>query len=254
MTFSGSPDDDLPPVDVVVPDDARELDDDLDAYYREVRQHARRAWWRRNAVGRWWARATASRWWARFGSTAPFVVAALVVVGVAGGILALLGPRTPARPSAADLADHPTATSGAVGGLVPDARLRTGAGSRTARSLRPAVLALVQPRCRCGKVLESVYRQASEYHLQMWLVATRQGRRSVRQVSGDAGLGAAPVVTDGDARLFRAFVAPRPAGDSSLVFVLVHSDGVVREILTDVRPSDRLELHLAPLTGPGAPG
>ncbi|MGH8869542.1 MAG: hypothetical protein ACRDYU_16305 [Actinomycetes bacterium] len=240
MTRSGSsPDDDLPPVEVDVPDDARELDADVLAYYRE--QHERFPG--HDQVG-----APERVGWWRFARILPFVLAALMVAVVTAGTLTLLGPRPSVRPPASELADRPTAAPGDVGGLLPDATVMSQGRERPVRDLRPAVLAVVGPECGCAEALRSVHLQASEFELRMYLVAPPEDASAVRRLASHAGLGTVSTVVDTHRQVVPAYT------DGAPTYVLVHADGVVREILTDVSPADRLELHLAPLSDPGVRG
>lgn len=268
MTWPGpSSDDDLPPLDVHVPDDARELDADLLAYRREQREAARttRAYrhsarLRRHTLGRVLA--------GRRGLSMAAVVLAALVTAVAATGLALLGPRQAARPPAATLASSPTAAPGDVGGLLPDAQVR-GQGVQAARGLRPAVLAVVSPGCGCAATLQAVHRQAAEFTLRLYLVAPPGTGPAVRRLATEAQLGQVTTVVDESGALTAAYGDDHPTGEAGSgstngaadgtadgaaagTYVLVHADGVVREILTDVTPRDRLELHLAPLAEPGA--
>src|SRR3712207_2927220 len=87
--------DDLPPADVEVPDDARELDADLLRLRREQRAAARQ-----QQV----LRVFRTRRYQRFGVSGPAVVAALAVVAVFGTLFAVLGPTRSDRARPAPLA------------------------------------------------------------------------------------------------------------------------------------------------------
>lgn len=243
MAWSGAPDDDLPPLDVVIPDDARELDADLAAYHRELsllRVHE-------TAEAPLPAPAP---WWRRFGATLSLGVVALLLVAASAAALALLGPRPGLRPPARALAQQPTAAPGRVGGLLPDTTVLADGSERSLRELRPAVLAVVRPGCRCAAALRAVYHQAAGFGLPMFLLASAENAYAIRGMATDAGLTTVSTVVDRDGATART-IAP---DDAASTFVLVHADGVVREVLTGVRPSDPLEHQLAPLNDPGARG
>ncbi|MFD0540170.1 hypothetical protein ACFQY7_46675 [Actinomadura luteofluorescens] len=102
----------LPRVDVVVPDDARELERDVAAYHRERRRRRRRARARR-----------LYRPLTRFGVAVPIIAGALLVALLSGVLMTAFGPRPAPRPTTAQLAPRPTASPGRVGGLLPDRRV-----------------------------------------------------------------------------------------------------------------------------------
>ena len=120
---------------VVVPDDARELDPDVDAYRRELRAQRR---------ARRWGWLTQQRWSFPLGMLAGALsLAALMFV-----LLAFEStPGHPARLTATPLAT-PTYPPGARGGLLPDTLLSSAPeGARgvtqSALALRPALVALM---------------------------------------------------------------------------------------------------------------
>ena len=213
-------DDELPPIEIEVPDDARELDPDLAALRRERRAAARQE--RLLRVFR-------TRRYERFGVSGPAVVVALVVVGIFATVFAVLGPtrsdRARPEPLATDDRD-----------LVAPATLLTSRGRRVASSaIRPAVIALVPPRCRCEEALDDVGRQARSYGLDLVVVVDRAEDRPE----------SAPPFTitleqlDGD--LFGAYDA------RGLTLLLLARDGTVRSVLPSVQAGEPLATLLQPL-------
>jgi hypothetical protein len=217
--------DDLPPVNIVIPDDASELDPDLRAYYRE-----------RRLAG---ARALASkifltRRWRRFGLSGPILVAVLLLVGLLASMLAILGPNQIHRaPRTLPLAQQTSPSVGELGGLLPATELLVGGLQRNSRELRPAVL------------LDDLFRQVKEYGLPMYLVGSEAMRTEIARTARDVGNGtAAPVVDPSDA-LTTTYAA------RGVTVLLVHADGIVGAVFRELAPGVRLEPELAPLSSPG---
>ena len=151
-----------------VPDDARELEHDLQAWRREQAADRRRARWRRLLL---------TRRWETYGLSGPLVAVALAVVTVAALAVALLVPAgRPERPQPAQLA-APSIRAGAVGGLLPVVALQ-GAGrapvDRQSRDLRPGVVALVPAGCdplgACRAAVVDAERTARDRSLPTWVV------------------------------------------------------------------------------------
>jgi hypothetical protein len=125
---------DEPPVDIHIPDDARELDRDVLAYHRELRARRRRRWLRRLTSP-----------FAGQGTVLPLLASILAVCLVAGAMLSVATfspattPATRPHPTAAAPSSHPvtprsTATaSGSPGSASPSAR-----PSRPGQRVRPS--------------------------------------------------------------------------------------------------------------------
>lgn len=157
VSFSepGRDDGNLPPVNIVIPDDARELDRDVLAYRRELKARRRRQRFLR-LLGPFRLR--------EFGGHAaiiPLIAACLAISLVGGALLSvatmspaaaptLSGPRTSPQPaiSPADLSALPTGTVLLNGQAVP------------VRSLRTATIAIVPANCNCGTALGRLAKQA----------------------------------------------------------------------------------------------
>src|SRR6266545_8363514 len=139
----------LPHIDIVVPDDARELDRDIVAYRREQRQRRRRARWRR-----------VFRPFIRYGLAAPINATTVLIAVVSGTLLTVLGPHSVPRPAATPLTQRPSPRPGQVGGPLPDAQVTIGGERAALIDQRPAVIILVPPDCHCDAVVSSLARQA----------------------------------------------------------------------------------------------
>lgn len=220
----------LPRVEFVVPDDARELDREVQAYHRELRQRRRQARWRRM-----------TRTLRRHGLTLPLALTALLLVVLSTTLMMLLGPRPVDRPTQAPLASRPTAAPGEVGGLLPDTNVAVNGEREAARTLRPAVIALIPPDCGCAQAADELYRQARAFSLRVYFVASQRPASELRDLVGTSGHGLAVPVQDGKGTLASAY------GASGLTAILVRRDGIVTGVVRDVEPSMRLEPKLAPL-------
>ncbi|MGH3387930.1 MAG: hypothetical protein ACRDOO_03545 [Actinomadura sp.] len=239
MRHSGDPDDyGLPRVDIVVPDDARELDRDIVAYRREERRRRRRARWRR-LVGPL----------TRFGLAAPFIAGALLIALVSGTLITMFGPEPAPRATGRPVADRPSAAPGQIGGVLPDGQVVVPGHRKRLIDLRPALILVVPPRCRCESTVNELSRQAHEYRIGLYLVADQRGAavpaeqrtKEMRELAGAARYGVAIVAEDGKAVLATTYQA------AGLTAVLVHADGVVDDVLRGLSAPPRLERRLEQL-------
>lgn len=220
-------DDALPLVDLVIPDDARELDHEAELLRRERRRAARRDWLARRLL---------AQRWRRYGLSAPLIVAVLVFVGIFGVLLALLGPSRTPRMAAQPLASAPSAPVGAVGGLLVQDMVVVGGRLVDARTLRPTVFVLLPDPCRCTEEVRTVVHEAASYNLATYLVPSGQAPTGeVDSLASEAAEGLASVVLDPHAALRASY---HPHGVSA---VLVRADGIVTQVVRDVAPSTRLE-------------
>jgi len=229
--------DDLPSVNVVVPDDASELDPDVRAYYRERRLARARA-----LV----AKVFLTRRWRRFGLSGPILVAVLVFVGLVGSMLAILGPHQVHRtPRTLPLAQQTSPPVGELGGLLPATELLVGGLQKNSRELRPGVLALIPPACECVPLLDDLFRQVKEYGYPMYLVGSEAMRTEIERTARDVGNGTAAPVVDPSGTLTATYAA------RGITVLLVHADGILGAVFRELAPGVRLEPELAPLSSPG---
>ncbi|HEU5156942.1 MAG TPA: hypothetical protein VFU43_08085 [Streptosporangiaceae bacterium] len=253
----------LPHIDIVVPDDARELDRDVVAYRREQRQRRRRARWRR-----------VFHPLTRYGVAAPIIAAAVLIAVISGTLLTVLGPHSAPRPASPPPAQRPSARPGQVGGPLPSGQVTIDGEPAALSDQRPAVIILVPPECRCDAIVTSIARQATARRIGVYLVAgpapadrglqpgpgnitatPRPPARltpAARATADDGELRSlakrnpgARVLADPEGALISAY---RPEG---LTAVLVHTDGVVGARLNDLRADQRFDSQLEPLQRPG---
>jgi hypothetical protein len=267
VNLGGEPERDdsgLPPVDIVVPDDARELDRDVQAYRRELR-----ALRRQQRRMRWHGPLT------RDGVILPLLASCLVLALIAGTLLTFFTARpggepaagrppvAPAPPSSA----HPSSAHPSSSGQ-PDSPPVTASAQRLparldikvdgqtvpAKLLTGRVFALVPADCSCGKVLTELADQAAAADVPLYLVGGA-GLAPVTEVADLAGQEQAqslPVADDVDGTLARTYLTTGQASAGRAPSaLLVATDGRVSKgaLLTD---GFRLGHALAGLGGPAS--
>ncbi len=253
MNVGGDPgrdDSGLPPVDVVVPDDARELGRDVQAYHRELR-----ALRRRQRASRLRGPLT------RDGMVLPLLAGCLILALITSTLLIMfaadqigvpgLPGHTAARPA---VRQHPATarsqpTTGQVGGPLPAAILAIGGKTvslSTVTDAGPSVLVLIPLACRCASVLRQLGAQAARAHVPLYLLGTGAGMKQVAQLAVQARQSSARVADDKGDVLVRTY---RPSG---LTAILVRPGGSVASIArlpTSQRPD--LEASLRQLDSAG---
>jgi hypothetical protein len=233
----------LPPVDLEVPDDARDLDRDVQAYYREQRA------WRRQQRGR---RLRGSL--ARDGILLPLLACCLILALITGTLLTVFtatsdqilpgpaGGKAAARPSAASSgAASGAATSGAasgagsagasgaaqaagapkpdvVPGVLPDATMVVAAQlPRQVQDLRRAALVLIPANCNCTPAVSWIIHVATGAHARPYLVYT----------------GSTEAAVDG---LYRTL----PSSQRAQAILALDADGLLRDSVEESLPADGL--------------
>ena len=193
----------LPPVDIEIPDDARELDRDVQAYHRELRALRWRRYTRRLQGPL-----------AHDGMVLPLLAGCLALTLLAGTLLTVFtgGQGPPFRP--ASQASH----------QLPDAIVSVDGQQTQLRSLRGSVLALIPPRCGCGH-LRQLAAEANAAHVQIYIVGIRGVQ--VIDLTRQTGLGAGHAVEDTENALTSSYHPTR------LTAVLVDGDGSVTQIVPD---------------------
>jgi hypothetical protein len=228
----------LPPVDIEIPDDARELDHDVAEYHRELRAQRRRRLASRisGPLG-------------RDGVALPVLAGCLAVALLAGTVLAVFtadrGPFSPIpHPSTvqADLSPAP----GQADGLLPNAMVVVNGKRVSLRGLtgRVLVLALIPPGCRCLPHVRQLAAESAAAGAQIYLAG--MGGARVLGLSRQAHLGPAHVIQDPHNAL--AVFYP-PVG---LLAIVVRADGTVANIVADQAAGFQLRVELESLTAPAA--
>jgi hypothetical protein len=164
----------LPPVDIEIPDDARDLDRDVQAYRRELR--ARR---RTDRRGRW------HRWLSKDGVALPLLACALVLALITGTLLTVFtatsnnltggsatGPGTSDGPVPTMVRDQP----------VPDATLRVDGSALPVQELRSGILVLVPPACACSAAFTWLAGVAAQAGTIAYVIYTSATHAEVQQL------------------------------------------------------------------------
>jgi len=206
----------LPPVDIEVPDDARALARDVQAYHRELR--ARR---RQHLAKRLYGPLT------RDGMVLPLLAGCLALTLLAATLLTVFTARQAAislRPGQG--ASHAAGPSGPGASLLK--AIVFAAGQPEALGSLPGtvlVLALVPPGCRnCLRDLRQLTVQATPAEL--YLVGVRGTQ--VDDLAPQVGLGAAQALDDRDNEL-----PLRYRGVTALTAVVVKTDGTAIRVVPD---------------------
>jgi hypothetical protein len=158
----GRDDNGLPPVDVEIPDDARELDRDVQAYRRElraVRRQERRSRWHRSL--------------GKDGIVLPLLACFLILALIAGTLLTVFTTSeqgVTGMPGSGTNSALPAGPGRGVPQIVSSSPLPRaditvdGVGHVRLDALRQAMLVLVPPRCDCGSTLAWLADVAASAH------------------------------------------------------------------------------------------
>ena len=228
----------LPPVDIEVPDDARELDREVLAYRRELRSLRRRM-----LASKLFGPLT------RDGMVLPLLAGCLALTLLAATLLTVFtvgqgpigGPLTHSGTVRSGAASPAGGGSGAgvsmapvpgkAGGPLPDAMVEVDGQPEhltdlTGPGLYVVVLALIPPGCNCLRDLRELIKQAQGGRAQPYLVGIRG--EVVSQLSDQTLLGQAHAVEDSGNQL-----PPFYRNRTLLTAVLVGRDGLVARVVTD---------------------
>ena len=244
MSFASEPgrdDGNLPPVNVVIPDDARELDRDVLAYRREQRAKRRR---------QRFMRLFRPFRLPEFGGQAAIIplIAACLAISLVGGALLSIITMSPA--SAPTLNTPRSSASPAVrpGDLtaLPTGTVQVNGRAEPVRSLVTATIALVPANCACDAQLDRLAGQAIAARVSLYFAGAGRVIPQLPGLVARDGDGAAVATVDNDNVLSAAY---HPAG---LTVLLVFSDAkaqVVRGLSGSFELTPTLrELRLASTT------
>jgi hypothetical protein len=239
VNLGGEPERDdfgLPPVDIEIPDDARELDRDVQAYRREqraLRRHLRR--------GRLRGPLSSD------GMVMPLLAGCLMFALIAAVLLtvftatssdvagqkAVIPRRTPAASAPASRAPAPPVTSppssapaAALPGVhdaarLPDVAIKVGGRNLALRKVTASVLAVVPRECGCAAALRQLIQQAARARVTLYLVGADTGVVALTRIAARAGA-AKPRVADD-----RKDVLGTAYRTSGLTAIMVSADGSV---------------------------
>ncbi len=219
MSFSeqGRDDGNLPPVNIVIPDDARELDRDVLAYRRELRVKRRRQRFLRlfkpfRALG--------------FGGPTAIIplIAACLGISLVGGTLLSVATMSPA--SAPTLAPRALAPTASPGDLEPLPAGSVGIGNRTVpvRSLVSSAIAVIPANCGCGTALGRLAGQAAAVHASLYFAGDGEVISQLPLLAVRYGDGVAVAAADAGGVLTSAY---HPAG---LTVLLVYRDATAAPV------------------------
>ena len=227
----------LPPVDVVIPDDARELDRDVQAYLRELR-----ALRRRERVSR--LRGPL----ARDGMVLPLLAGCLILALVTSTLLIMFAadqtgmPELPGHAGTNSAAPrHPAAGQpavGKIGGPLPSGQVVIGGKTvslRTVTAAKAAMLTLIPPDCACASLLRQLGTRATQAHVAVYLVGTGAIMPQVSQLAARAGQSPARVADDTGDVLGTAYRHP------GLTAILVRPDGAVASVVNSLADPAKLK-------------
>lgn len=230
----------LPPVDIEIPDDARDLDRDVQAYYRELRARRRHMRFRRLTGPL-----------TRHGMVMPLVAACLAGTLLVGTLLTVLsgrqipllrerpfgtapanaaaGPTPPgARPRSAaprSAASQHTAPAAMIphgqAAPLPDVPVAIGTTHVQLLTLVPAVLALIPARCHCAGIVTPLAGQAATAGVRFYLVGDAATVAELPALARQAGLGHHHVLVVSSNALGSAYDA------SGLTVILANRGGLV---------------------------
>lgn len=224
MSFASEPGQDdggLPPLNIEIPDDARELARDVLAYHRELR--ARR---RRERI----LRLLRPFGFIRHGTIFPLIATCVAMSMLIGAMLSVM-TISPASAPTLDTSPPPQ-------NHLPAGDVQLGSNSVPARSLTDSVLVLIPPTCGCGTTLEMLAEQSTRAHVGIYFVYRAPTSSALTRMAGLTtryGEGVARTVADVSGFLFYAFEP------YSLTALLVRHDGTV-----DIRRSFPSGFDLTP--------
>ena len=217
MSFASEPGQDdgsLPPVNIVIPDDARDLDRDVLAYRRELRAQRRRQ--RLMRLFRPFARQELGG----HAAILPLVATCVALSMLAGAMLSVVT----ISPASAPTLSRPPVASAKPADLtsLPSGTVQLDGRAVPVRSLVSSALALVSADCGCGPALLRLARQAAAAHVGLYFVGSGAAIPQLATLTAQYGGGAAAAVYDTGNVLGARY---HPAG---VTVLLVYSDATAR--------------------------
>jgi hypothetical protein len=219
----------LPPIDIVIPDDARELERDVQAYQRELR-----ALRRKRRFSRLRGPLT------RDGMVLPLLAGCLMLALLTSTLLIMFaadqtGAPDLARPPAAQTQPRNTPTTrpaaGQINGLLPTATVEIRGKAEALRTVTAAMaslLTLVPPDCKCAPELRQLSIQAARADVIVFFVGTPQVMPQLTGLATAAGQPTSRVAEDASNVLGSTY---RQKG---LTAVLVRRDGTVASVIREL--------------------
>jgi len=226
VTFASEPgrdDGNLPPVNIVIPDDARELDRDVLAYRRE--QRARR---RRQRIMRLFG-PFGRREFGGHAAILPLIATCVALSMLAGAMLSVITISPASAPTA-----------------LPAGTVTLDGKSVAVNTLTSSAIALVPADCDCGQALGSLASQAKKAGVsRLYFAASGSAMAQLAGLTSRYGGGVAMAVYDTKHVLDAAY---HPDG---LTVLLVYSDGTA-EVRSNLPSGFELGPDLSQLALPGS--
>ena len=244
MSFASEPERDdgsLPPVNIVIPDDARELDRDVLAYHREIRALRRRQ--RRTRL----LRPFNGPGGGGPAALVPLIALCLALALVGGALLSVLTISPAEQDTNLSPSATPRASSGPTGLTnLPPGNVQLDGQTKLIRSLVSSAIALVPKDCGCGPSLSRLEGQALAGGASVvYFVGTGAPSAQLTEEANTYGRGHALPADDADGVLARAY---HPTG---LTVLLVFSDATA-EVQRNLSGNFQLGLTPFELHSPGA--
>jgi hypothetical protein len=190
VSFASDPgrdDGNLPPLNIVIPDDARELSRDVLAYHREMRAQRRR--------GRLLRLLRPFRGPASSGRAAVIpLIAVCLAISLVGGALLSVATMSPA--SAPTLTAPQASGQAAVLTVLPEGSVEVNGTVKAVRSLVTSVIALVPANCDCGQKLARLAGQAATAHVPLYFAAAGPEAAQLDALTAHYGGGTAVALKD----------------------------------------------------------
>jgi hypothetical protein len=254
VNAGGDPDRDdfgLPPIDIVIPDDARELDRDMQAYQRELR-----ALRRRRRVSRLYGPL------ARDGMALPLLAGCLMLALLTSTLLIMFAadqtgmPQLPRATATGHYSPRRTPTAaepaaGHIGGPLPAADVVIGGKTVALRELTtamPSVLALVPPDCNCASTLRQLNTQAAQAHVLVYLVSTSGDMKQLTDLASASGQANARVADDTGNVLGPMY------GQKGVTAIIVSANGTVASVVRQLPQQQQMQTGLQQITTAKAAG
>jgi hypothetical protein len=242
VNAGGDPDRDdfgLPPIDIVVPDDARELDRDVQAYQRELRalRRKRRASRLRGPL-------------TRDGMVLPLLAGCLMLALLTSTLLIMFAAdqtgapdvqRSAAPQSQATNTPTTQPAAGQLNGPLPAAMVKIRGKAvplHTVTAAMAAVLTLVPADCKCVSELRLLASQAARVNVLVFLVAAPAAAPQLDGLAAAAGQPASRVAEDTGNVLGRTYQ------QKGLTAILVRRDGTVASVIHQLPQQKLLDTGL----------
>jgi len=249
VSFASEPgrdDGNLPPVNIVIPDDARELDRDVLAYRREMRAKRRRQRFLR------FFRPFRAPEFGGHAAVIPLIAICLAICLVGGALLsvATMSPASAPTLNGAQGTAQAVVPTGELAAL-PAGSVQLAGRAVPVRSLTSSVIALVPANCDCGLGLQRLAGQAIEARARLYFAAGGQGLAQLAGLTVRYGRGTAVAVADSDGVLTARY---RPTGLTILFVFKDASARVLRNLPADFQLTPVMrELGQAPAGAGAAP-